>query len=87
MTPNRLVQPDGTDMGPTELNERSTISVPLMLTLGGVVVGGILWANSLNVAVAEVKRDQENDRRTIQRIEASVDRVEQKVDAIRAAVR
>ena len=86
MTPT-LITPDGSDMGPTELNERSTISMALVLTLGGVVVGGILWANSLQVAVAEVKRDQENDRRTIQRIEASVDRVEQKVDAIRAAVR
>jgi signal transduction protein with GAF and PtsI domain len=70
-------------MEPTNVNDRTTITVPLVLTIGGVLLGAVLWANSMNVTLAVVQKDQTNDRDRLQRIELALERVELKLDRMR----
>lgn len=78
-------EPD--DRGALLVNDRTTFSLPVVLAVLSGLLAGIFWANSLNIAVAEVKKDQSNDRERLQRIEASVERVEGKLDSIKDNLR
>jgi signal transduction protein with GAF and PtsI domain len=82
-TTDRYEPHEGDDMEPTNVNDRTTITVPLVLTIGGVLLGAVLWANSMNVTLAVVQKDQTNDRDRLQRIELALERVELKLDRMR----
>lgn len=74
---------EGVDMGPVVVDDKTTVSVPMILTLGGVIFGAVLWANSMNLTLEGVKKDLSNDRERLQRIEQAVERVEVKIDRLK----
>ncbi len=75
--------PSGGDMGPVVVDEKTTVSIPMVLTVGGFLLGAVLWANAMNVTLAGVQKDQTNDRERLQRIEQAIERVEAKVDRLK----
>jgi len=53
---------DGTEMGPVVVNDRTAITLPIVLSIGAVILAALMWANSVNVAIAQSSTERRYDR-------------------------